>query len=233
MVQPKKVWSPIMHVFIYSKKIVSDGASSRSPLAQKLTRFVRVFTSNYLQENLLRLPPVPTMDQFQEIKAQNEREAEERLREIERHREEQRLLNLKREAELSGKISHEVDSSIGKISAELDSGLGKISAGVGKFTAEFDKLLCSDKFRKDKSAPGIVGWVGEGSSQGGWMCAPEMVVREADDDESDPFEVQREQLISYITQARNAKRMDEVRTLEQSLRDIEQVMRDRKRSFGN
>ena len=214
-------------LYVYSKKILGTGSSSRSSSVQKLSRYVRVFASSYLQDNLLCLPTVPTLDQFKKIKEEKEREAELRVREIERQREEQRQLNLKKEKELAERLSHEVDSGIGKISSELDSGLGKLSAGVGKFTAEMDKLL-----KKDRSGAGMSGWVGEGSGQGGWMCAPEMVVRDADEDKTDPFLLQKEQLISYIAQARDAHRMDEVRTLEQSLRDIEQVIRDRKRSFG-
>lgn len=176
------------------------------------------------------------MTQLQQIKEQKEKEAAERLREIERQREEQRLLNLKHEAKL--RAAAEEKSGLDKLSADVDSGIGKISAGMGKLTAEMDKLLSVDKlrdkitFKKDEEAVGISGWVGEGDGgQGGWMCAPEMVVRTTEE-EDDPFMVQREQLLSYIAQAREAKRMDEVRALEQSLIDIEQFMEQQQMSYG-
>ena len=44
------------------------------------------------------------------------------------------------------------------------------------------------------------------------------------DSTSDPFELQRQQLLIYIEQAKKAKRHDELATLEASLRDIEALM---------
>ena len=44
------------------------------------------------------------------------------------------------------------------------------------------------------------------------------------DSTEDPFELQRNQLLIYIEQARKAKRYDELATLEESLRDIEALL---------
>lgn len=218
----------------HSKKILSAGAAEPSPLRQKLSRCIRVFASNFLQENLMTLPSVPTMPQLQQIKEKKEREALERVREIERQREEQRQLNLRREAAAAADDS---SSGLDKLSAGVDSGLGKISA---KFSAEIDKLKDFSKdlqdkitFKKDEEVVSIssVREGGGGEGGAGWMCAPEMVRNT--DGEEDPFVVQREQLLSYIAQAREARRMDEVRALEQSLRDIELAMEEQQNmSYG-
>ena len=199
--------------------------SDPSPKGQKLSRSVRVFASNYLQEHLLTLPSLPTLEQLREVKKRKEREAEERLREIEHQREEQRRLNAICEAETA---------------AEEMSGLEKLSAGMDKFSAGMDRLLSMDKikdltkdfqskisFKKDGESVRVSG----GSEESGWMCDTDMVVRSVDSEE-DPFMVQREQLLSYITQARDANRMDEVHALEVSLRDIEAAMEEQQMSYG-
>ena len=58
----------------------------------KLQRGIRVYASNYLQENLLSLPALPSREKLKEIRAAKEEEAERRKQEILRQKEEQRRL---------------------------------------------------------------------------------------------------------------------------------------------
>lgn len=188
-----------------------------------MARYIRVFASNYLQENLLTLPSVPTPKQLQEIKEVNEREATERLQEIEHQRQEQRRLNLVCKAKATAAV--EEKSGLEKFSAEMDKMLGIDK--LRDFSKDFQDKITSKKEeeaarmdRKDARERGE-----------GWMCAPEMAMKSVDREE-DPFVVQREQLLAYIAQARQARRMDEVRALEQSLKDIELAMEEKLTSYG-
>ncbi len=198
--------------------------SEASPREQKLARNVRVFASNYLQEHLLTLPSLPTKKQIQEVKEEKEREAQEKLRQLEQQREEQRHNRQLREAELAS------ESGIDKLSAGID----KFSTGVDKMFKDFSKDVQTKMAVNFKRGDESMTFSGEGESDGGvggWMCNTDKVTRSVDCEE-DPFSVQREQLLSYIAQARDARRMDEVRALEQSLRDIEIAMKEQDMSYG-
>lgn len=241
----------IVTLCVFSKRILSLGASDPSPRGQKLSRNIRGFVSNYLQQHLLTLPSLPTAKQLTEMKERKEREAEEKLREIEFQREQQRQLNALREAKATAskaaaaveeksviqsefeKISADVD----KINADTISGhVDKAFSDVEKFfsmdtikdiSKGFQSLLPSHKNEKEREKEG------DRVQEGGWMCNTGQVMRSLDDqEEDDPFVVQREQLLSYIAQAEAAKRFDEVRALEQSLKDIETAMQEQRMSYG-
>ncbi len=82
-----------------------------------------------------------------------------------------------------------------------------------------------DKFDSTfKSALGIGGKDVSHESSVGWSAAP--VISDTLGDEFDPFELQRQQLLSYIEQAREAKKFDEMEALQQSLAEIESMMED-------
>ncbi len=59
-------------------------------------------------------------------------------------------------------------------------------------------------------------------SSSGWSAAP--VISDTLDDEFDPFELQRQQLLSYIEQAKDARKFDEMKALQESLAEIERMM---------
>ena len=230
-----------------SKRILSIGASDPSPRGQKLARNVRVFASNYLQEHLLRLPALPTPKQLADLKAQKEREAEEKIRELQRQREQQReqqrQLQILREAKATpnkAAASVEEDDSgnqkmssadIDKISADTISGKAFSDAKffsmntLRDISKGFQSILPNKEGEEEERRGGTV-------QEGGWMCNTQVRRSFDERDEKDPFVVQREQLLSYIAQAKSAKRFDEVRALEQSLRDIETVMQEQKMSYG-
>ena len=187
-------------------------ASDPSPRAKKLSFNIRVFVSNYLQEHLLTLPSLPTQAQLKEIIERKEKEAEEKLREIELQREVQRQRKAIKEAEeKSSKLS--LSSKFSKVDKMINSKLKGLQNAVN-FTAGSE----------------VVTVTGE-KEEGGWMCKTDMVVRSVDCEE-DPFVIQREQLLSYIAQAQEANRLDEVRSLELSLKDIEKAMEEQKMSYG-
>ena len=230
------VWSHIIVAISFnscSKRILAIGAEDPSPRGQKLARGIRGYASNYLQEHLLTVPSLPTPQQLAEIKERREREARERLEEIERQREEQRKLN--EEKSTMEVVSAEFD----KMATDLTT--HKIAEGFGKFTADLDRLFSRDTLKDiSKEIQSIIpggGKEGEGeeargAEQGGgkgWMCNTTGVVTV--DAEDDPFVMQRDQLLSFIAQAKQAKRFDEVCALEESLVEIEAVMKERK-SYG-
>lgn len=200
----------------HSKRILSMGASDPSLRGQKLVRGIRAYASNYLQEHLLTLPALPTTQQLAEIKERKERQTRETLLEIERQREEKRKQNLAQEAAADG--------------------LNKIPS---KFASDMDKLFSVNTIRDiSKELKGIIPTghkeeeLERGEATAAWMCDTNQVTTSLDLDEEDPFQVQYEQLLSYISQARQAKRFDEVRALEESLRDIRAVIHKQKMSYG-
>lgn len=227
--------------YCFSKRILSMGSSDPSPVQQKLARNIRVFASNYLQQHLLTLPALPTKAQQQEIKERLEREAAERLREIQRQRERQRQLEEQRRNTPKHNSTSDTgeDGSQHKINTQLSSE-EKLAAGFKKFTSDVDKLFSMDTIKDiGKEIKSIVPGLGEkeeeeeeGIQEGGWKIDTNKVILAMDCDEDDPFAVQREQLLSFIGQASEAKRFDEVRALEASLREIETVMREQRMSHG-
>ena len=210
---------------------MNKSASQPSPTAQKLARGIRVYASNYLQENLLTLPSLPTQQQLVELKEEQERAAQERLKEIERQREEQRILNAKHEAEAAA--AAEEKTVFDKMAADFT--VDKFSSGFDKFTSDIDRLFSMETIRGISKGikPNTKEEGGRGREMqgGGWICDTDKEVSGCVDDEDDPFVIQRDQLISFIAQARAAKRFDEVRALEESLREIENVMQQKK-SYG-
>ncbi len=263
------------------------GSSDPSPLQQKLARNIRVFVSNYLQQHLLTLPSLPTKTQLQEIKDRLEREAQERLKEIEHQRElqhqreeQQRLCEGERQRNAAReKFTSDMDKlfsvntlkNLGKEIKSIVPGEGEkagekagrerlkeeeqkhkqseehnrktdrteeksgrdyFSAGFKKFTSDVDKLFSVNTI-KDLGKNIVPGKNEEEEQQeGGWKIDSQRVVHSMDLDEGDPFAVQREQLLSFIAQAKEAKRFDEVRALECSLQEIESVMREQRLSHG-
>lgn len=219
-----------------SKRILAIGAEDPSPRGQKLAKGIRGYASNYLQQHLLTVPSLPTPRQLADIKESREREARERLEEIERQREEQRKLNAKREAEEKSAMNV-VSAEFDKMAADLTT--QKIAEGFGKFTADLDRLFSRETLKDiSKEIQSIIPGSakeeeearGEQGGTKGWMCSTTEVATTLDA-QDDPFVMQRDQLLSFIAQAREAKRFDEVRTLEESLREIEAVMKERK-SYG-
>lgn len=177
------------------------------------------------------MPSLPTQQKLAEMKEERERKAQERLREIERQRQQEIILKAQREAEAATAEKSVMDSISSDLTAE------KISEGFGKFTSDLDRLFSMNTIKdlsKEIQAimPGGVKEEEEKSEVevGGWICNTDQVVT-AVDEEDDPFMIQREQLLSFIAQAKEAKRFDEMRALEESLKEIEAVMQEQK-SYG-
>lgn len=236
-----------------SKRILSMGASDPSPRGQKLARSVRAFASNYLQQHLLTLPSLPTPQQLIEISERKEREAQEKMREIERQREEQRRLKAIREAKSAAATAtasedsalEKISSEFGKMSADIDKiNASTLSGHVDKCLSDVERLFSRETIKDisrgfQRVFPGNKTDLeaelkkGDMVEEGGWMCDTDQVMRSIEgQEEQDPFILQREQLLSYIAQARAAKRYDEVKALEQSLSDIERAMKERHMSYG-
>lgn len=178
-----------------------------------------MYASNYLQEHLLTLPSLPTHQQLMEIKERRETAAQERLAEIEQQREEQRRLNAK----------HEAAAASDKATSDIRT--DRIAEGFGKFTSDMDRLFSMETIKDiSKELHSIIpGSAKEsaGRQEVGWMCDSDAVAPS----HGNPFMVQRDQLLSFIAQARDAKRFDEVRALEESLRDIEAAMQGQHESY--
>ena len=121
-----------------------------------------------------------------------------------------------------------------KTDPEEKSGLDYISAGFKKFTSDVDKLFSVSTIKDlGKEIQNIVpSKEDEEREHGGWKIDADKVVHSVDCDEDDPFAIQREQLLSFIAQAQEAKRFDEVRALEASLKEIETEMREKQMTHG-
>ncbi len=168
-----------------------------------------MFASNYLQDNLLSLPSIPTEAKLREIRERVEKEAQERKKELERERE----LKRKQAEERTAKFVDE-------------------RSGLDKFM-DFSKDLSTKvvvSFKKESDELNMP--IGRKGSNSGWMCSSN-VAQGVDSTFEDPFDLQKQQLLVYIKQARDANRMDEVYALEASLREIEAtILEQRKYSYG-
>lgn len=222
-------------IYSLGSDVDSDPSASRATF--KLCRGIRVFASTYLQNNLLTLPSLPSPHQLAAIRQKKEEEARERLRELERQR------HVQRQEELSRGLTQSVvvtsRAAVDDTFDEDDRGFAGASASysadvvTGEKKKRFEKLknfsnkvIPKVNFKKD------VGGGEEGSvkverlgSGSGWMSTSKAFG--SIDSQDDPFSLQREQLLGYIKQAREAGRTDEVAALEQSLCEIEKLMTER------
>ena len=194
--------------------MVADEGPDPSPRIVKLYRGIRVYASNYLQDNLLLLPSLPTPEQLREIREAKEKEAWERIRELERQRE---LLRQQEAAQLGAGVA-------GNMEREEEE-----EEGHRLFGMSVKMKMPSISFKKDgRKDGGIVGIdipkPKRSFSSSGWM-SESMAVGSVDSSE-DPFVLQIQQLQCFIRQARAANRLDEVQALEASLRDVESSMRE-------
>ena len=188
----------------------------------KVQRGVRIFASTYLQDNLLTLPALPTREKLNKIRIDREREAEERRKEIERQLEEQRRCELLRIQEEEAAASaarkailydkpstdtnplsmRSLEGHFTKLSSEIST--FSIEGRLSKLSSEVKRSFLREESHKRQSK----GWAVESG-------------RHRLDSTDDPFEVQRQQLMEYLEQAKIAGRMDEVVAIKESLRDIE------------
>ena len=220
----------------YSKDLLSLGGTDPSQRGAKLSRGIRAFASTYLQENLLTLPALPTHVKLRQIREAREREAQERIKELERRRELQRQQEAARGAGVDGTQKERgVETSI-SIGTNVEVAEGETGGGGGqpekrklqdrflelsnKFVSNVGVKVSNIGFKKDSAMHGPrpkrldsgSGWMGDSVAVG------------SVDSAEDPFLLQKQQLLCFIHQARKANRMDEVQALEASLRDIERAM---------
>ena len=226
----------------YSKDLLSLGGTNPSQRGAKLSRGIRAFASTYLQENLLTLPALPTHVKLRQIREAREREAQERIKELERRRELQRRQEAARGAGVDGTQKErgvETSISIGT-NVEVAEGETGGAAGGGGGGGQPEKRKLQDRFlelsNKFVSNVGVkvsnIGFKKDSAMHGprpkrldsgsGWMG--DSVAVGSVDSAEDPFLLQKQQLLCFIHQARKANRMDEVQALEASLRDIERAM---------
>lgn len=207
-----------------------DDESVPSPSCQKIQRNVRLFASNYLQENLLTLPGLPSLEKLKEIRQQKEREVEEKKLRLMKEKEEKRELEIaaaaatvKKENSFFGSKKEPTLMPLPGIKKETSSSRLEIS-----FSALDSKVRLSPTFKQKAKAVFGIKTPDEPprTSSGGWT-AESALSEYHDDGELDPFELQRQQLLGYIAQAQQAKRFDEVATLRESLNEIEALMTER------
>ena len=194
-----------------------------SQATSKLHRGIRVFASNYLQDNLLLLPSLPTVAKLRQIREAREREAKERIQELERQRDLARQQEAARGAGVASAKEREPESCVTSVEMEVAStkvevtekrGLEKLKAKMVSFKRDLkgDGGSVAINMPRGQRAGSGSGWMGDSLAVG------------SVDSSEDPFMLQKQQLLSYIQQAKKAKRMDEVAALEASLRDIEVAM---------
>ncbi len=154
------------------------------------------------------MPSIPTEAKLRAIRERVEKDAQERKKELERERELQR----KQAEERTIKVVEE-------------------RSGLDRFM-DFSKDLSTKvvvSFKKESDELDMP--IGRKGSSSGWMCSSN--VAQSVDSTEDPFDLQKQQLLVYIKQAREANRMDEVYALESSLREIEAtILEQRKFSYG-
>ncbi len=138
-----------------------------------------------------------------------ERDNLERKRELERAREFAR----RREEERAAKAAEDQRTGLNRFRDFSKDFSTKVGVSFKRESEELDVPIV----RKDSTS--------------GWMCSS--TVAQSVDSTEDPFDLQKQQLLAYIKQARGAGRMDEVHALEASLREIEAtILEQRKLSYG-
>ncbi len=207
-----------------------DGPSSHTHL--KLCQGIRRYAGRYLQDHLLLLPKLPTEAKLRELIELKEREARERVEELERQRE---LLRQQEAAWGAGVATTSKDDDLFEASTVTTDGFEtslkmEVRGGVPGEKKRFEKLRDFQtkvvSFKKDLTGlGGKVSGIQRSNSTSGWMCESTVLGTSVDSQE-DPFALQKERLLEYIQQARKANRMDEVYALEASLRDIEVAMKE-------
>lgn len=222
-----------------------EGGSERK---EKLHRGVRVFASKYLQDNLFMLPSLPTAEQLAQIREEREREAKQRIQELERERERRRQLEAAERARQAQQSWRHVEVGVEEEEPNEEGPQPRLDGGIAKLEEKVNKIgdSVSDGLGKIFRRPGKASRVGfskEGGAEAvalpargrlnsgsGWIG--ESLAKQSVDSQEDPFVLQREQLLSYIQQAREAGRLDEVCALEASLKEIEHMMHQQELSYG-
>ena len=171
---------------VSSKRIANLGLDLEEiPSAKQLQlqKFIRVYASQYLHENMLTLQNLPSEDEYNKLKQQRDREIQMRLA-------------MERRAAMEAR------------EREAREQLRKSSSG--------DKLPSSPK--PDSSQ--VV-------KDSGWIPyeSPARPTESADD----PMVQQMNIIRDYIRQARQAQKYDEVRMLEDNLRELQQEYYHQKR----
>ena len=183
--------------------LVPQGRDEPTPANMKLQKNVRVYASNYLQDNLLTLEGLPTRVKLKEIREKKEREAEEMRKKLIRQKEQQRM---------------QEEEAAAAAAAAMASKRDKLEVNFNPLDS---KIRLSPTLKKAKAALGI-GPKEQTKNTSGWTAEP--VISSTLVDDFDPFELQKQQLLSYIEQAKDAKRFDEVEALQLSLAEIESMM---------
>lgn len=223
-----------------SKRIMNlkynDGGEP-SPSCLKVQRNIRLFASSYLQDNLLMLPGLPTVEKLKDLRREKEREIEEKKLRLLKEKEEKRELEIAAAAAANKRDSGAFFGSKKEPStSQLPSGGMKKENSSSlrldiSFSAIDSKVRISPSFKRKAKAVFGIKESGETSSTSNRGWTAEAAVTECHDDgELDPFELQRQQLLGYIAQAEQAKRFDEVATLKESLHEIEALMVERGRT---
>ncbi len=191
----------------------------------------------YLQDHLFLLPKLPTEAKLCELREAKEREARERIEELERRRE---LLRQQEAALGAGVAAPSRDDDVFEASTTtvdgFETSLKVVERGGPVEKKRFEKLRDLTKlrdlstrvvsFKNDLTGQGgKISGIQRSNSTSGWMCESTALASSVDS-QDDPFALQRQRLLEYIQQARKANRMDEVHALEVSLRDIEVAMRE-------
>ena len=194
---------------------------------------------------------------LRQIREAKEREAQERIKELERHRELLRQQEAAHGAGVDGTQKEKgFETSMAATVEVAEGGEGR-GEGVGggppekrklqdRFLEFSNKVVSNVRdvgfgnvrvgnigFKKDSSG-GSIAMVASRSkrqnSDSGWM-GDSFAVGSVDSAD-DPFMLQRQQLLRFIQQARQANRMDEVQALEASLRDIESAMTEEQQQLS-
>ena len=217
-----------------------------------------MYSSTYLQDNLLTLPALPTYVKLRQIREAKEREAQERIQELERQRELLRQQEAARGAGVDGAQKETGFETSMTATVEVAEGGGGGGGGEGggggggggppekrklqdRFLEFSNKVVSNVSnvgfgnvrvgnigFRKDGSGGRVT--MERHNSDSGWM-GDSFAVGSVDSTD-DPFMLQRQQLLRFIQQARQANRMDEVQALEASLRDIERTMAEEQQQLS-
>ena len=145
---------------------------------KKIGQNIRRFTSNYLQENMLALPALPTNMQLRELRERKEREAKERVKELGRQRELQR----QREALNAAGVA----AGPGPMAADERS-------GFDKFIDKMASGKIAVTFKKDSSAVDV----DRGVKETGWITSRNAEIVDTGDD---PFLLQKQQLLYSLHQ---------------------------------
>ena len=230
-------------ILYYSKHIQQLGLGTDkdpSPRQLKLQSMIRAYASSYLADNMFTLPGLPTQDKYEQMLREKEEERERARKEklLAAAAAKKNSLKTSRSsspASTASQASHDIsaahyssqNTNLAPSQTTTHQDFAKETHQNNNNTSGFFRTSTSmfKSWKKETRQPAVFQAVSISKSKDSSWGPVQVSV----DDTSDPVVQQMKILESYIQQARDDQRWDEVQMFEQNLRELHLVYLEQKR----